>query len=164
MRALARFTGMILVTALTLVFVGPASAQYGEDPPETVVIGVGNADQDCEFLARFTAPSEIAETYLIYVVGTDEDGEPFEYVLANVTPAFAGLSWTLNGIDMEPGSEFTIEARYNKGTNLSPQVLGITQLPTTGSDSRSIVGLGVVMTVLGGALFYGSRVRNSRLA
>ncbi len=160
----ARVISIIFAVLLTMMLASPASAQYGDDPPETVVVGVGFADQNGEFFARYTAPDEIAETYLIYVVGTDEDQEPFEYVLANVTPGFAGLTWTLNGIDMEPGSEFTIEARHHKGTELGAQVLGITQLPVTGGDSRSIVGLGVVMLVLGGAMFYGSRVRTSDLA
>ncbi len=160
----ARVISAIFAALLTVMLASPASAQYGDDPPETVVVGAGFADSNGKFFARYTAPAEIGDTYLIYVVGTDKDSEPFEYVLANVTPGFAGLSWTLNGFDMLPGSEFTIEARYHPGTDLSPQVLGITQLPTTGNDSRSLIGLGVVMVVLGGALFYGSRVRNSHLA
>ncbi len=164
MKTSTRILSAISALLFTLVLAGPAAAQYGEDPPETVIVGVGFADQNGEFLARYTAPDEIAETYLIYVVGTDEDHDPFEYVLANVTPGFAGLTWTLNGIDMEPGSEFTIEARHHEGTELGAQVLGITQLPATGTDSRSLAGLGVVMVVLGGAMFYGSRVRTSHLA
>lgn len=164
MKSLTRVFSVVLALLFTVMLAGPVAAQYGDDPPETVVVGLGFADENGEFFARYTAPEEIAETYLIYVVGTDEDIEPFEYVLANVTPGFAGLTWTLNGIDMQPGSEFTIEARYHEGTELGAQVLGITQLPDTGTDSRSLAGLGVVMVVLGGAMFYGSRVRSSHLA
>lgn len=164
MKEYYRLLSIVIALGLTLVFVGPAAAQYGEDPPETVVIGAGKADSKGQFFASYTAPSEIAERYLIYVVGTDKDGEPFELVVASVSSSFEGLTWTLNGVQMLPGSDFVLEARYHEGTDLGPQVLGITQLPTTGSDARSLAGLGVVLLVVGGALFYGARVRDSQLA
>ena len=154
----------LLAALLPLLFVIgwalPAGAQggYGEDPPEISIVGTGIANSEGKFLARYTAPGTIDETYLIYVVGTDKDGEPFEFVLAQVTPAFAGLTWSLNGFDMQPGSEFTLEARHERGTNVASQVLGLQNLPITGSDSRGIVGLGLVLAVVGGALLYGSRL------
>lgn len=138
----------------------PAGAQggYGEDPPEVSIVGAGVANSDGKFLARYTAPGTIDETYLIYVVGTDKDGEPFEFVLAQVTPAFAGLTWSLNGFDMQPGSDFKLEARHEAGTDVAAQVFGLQNLPVTGGDSRGIVGIGLVLAVIGGALLYGSRL------
>lgn len=158
---------LLMAALLPLFFVlgaaVPASSQggYGEDPPEVTIIGTGVANADGKFLARYTAPDTIDETYLVYVVGTDKDGEPFEFVLAEVTPAFAGLTWSLNGFDMQPGSEFTLEARHERGTNVASQVLGIQNLPVTGSDSRGIVGIGLVLAVIGGAMLYGSRLDRS---
>lgn len=163
MKSFLRVSSALFVVLATFAFASPVAAQYGEDPPESVVVGAGKANADGKFQARYTAPDEIAERYLIYVVGTDKDNEPFEFVLADVTTSFAGLSWSLNGFDMLPGSEYTIEARYHPGTDLGPQVLGITQLPTTGQDSRSLIGFGVVLVVIGSALFYGSRVRTADL-
>lgn len=149
----------LLPLLLAIGAVAPAGAQgYGEDPPEVAVIGTGVANADGKFLARYTAPPTIDETYLVYVVGTDKDGEPFEFVLAQVTPAFAGLTWSLNGFDMQPGSAFTLEARHERGTDVGAQLLGLESLPITGSDSRGIVGLGLVLAVVGGALLYGSRL------
>lgn len=164
-RMIGRFAALAGVALLVMsAFALPVSAQdYGEDPPETIVIGVGIASREGTFFARYSAPDEIAEGYLVYVVGTDEDGLPFEYVLANVTPAFAGLTWTLNGIDMLPGSEYTIEARFHPGTDVGTQVLGIQTLPTTGANSRGLVGLGLVLAVIGAALVYGVRMNLQRL-
>lgn len=139
----------------------PAGAQYGEDPPEVSIVGTGVASADGKFLARYTAPPTIAEAYLIYVVGTDKDGEAFEFVLAEVTPSFAGLTWSLNGFDMQPGSEFTLEARHERGTDVGAQLLGIESLPITGGDSRGIVGIGLVLAVIGAAMLYGSRIDRS---
>lgn len=152
----------LLPLLFVMVAAVPAAAQgYGEDPPEVAIIGTGVANADGKFLARYTAPPVIEETYLIYVVGTDKDGEPFEFVLAQVTPAFAGLTWSLNGFDMLPGSEFTLEARHERGTNVAAQVLGLENLPVTGGDARGIVGIGLVLSVIGGALLYGSRLDRS---
>jgi len=154
-----RFLGATCLFVVMVFFAGaPAEAQYGPDPSESVTIGGGFADAEGVFFRRYTAPAEIEEAFLIYVIGTDEDGEHFEFVIANVTPSFAGLSWTLDGHDMQPGSEYTLEARYEPGTDLTSQVLGMEQLPQTGANTRGIAGLGVVLAVLGGALFYGARI------
>ncbi len=149
----------IAVISLMLGYATGASAQgYGDDPPRSATIGEGIASVDGEFRASYTAPDEIADTYLIYVVGTDADGEPFEWIAAQVTPAFAGLTWSLGGKNLQPGSTFTLEARYQEGTDIGAQVLGIQQLATTGADARPIVGIGLVLAVVGGAMLYGTRL------
>ena len=159
MRCVRLLASVLMVMALTFGVAGGAAAQgYGEDPPRSATIGTGVASVDGEFRASYTAPDEIADTYLIYVVGTDADGEPFEWIAAQVTPAFAGLTWSLGGANLQPGSDFILEARYEDGTDIGAQVLGIQQLPTTGGDARSVVGMGIVLTVVGGALLYGTRL------
>ena len=104
----------ISLTALALVVVAPTAAaaqSYGDALPLVTQIATGSADAEGQFQYRYTAPDLIEEDFLVYVVGTDEDGEPFEWVVAAVTPAFAGLTWTLAGANMEPGSDFVLEAR-----------------------------------------------------
>ncbi len=104
----------VLITALAMVAVvstAAAAQSYGDNLPVIAEIASGTADDDGQFRYSYTAPDEIDEDFLVYVVGTDEDGLPFEWVVAAVTPAFAGLTWTLAGANMEPGSNFVLETR-----------------------------------------------------
>ncbi len=112
-------TAVALLLGLTA---GPAAAQgYGDLTGETFLVGEGTADEEGRFRTLYTAPDEINEAFLVYVVGTDDEGEPFEWVVAQVTPAFAGLTWSLQGADMEPGSDYVLEARYLAGTEAADE-------------------------------------------
>jgi len=182
---------MLWFVAAMVVVSTPAASDaqsYGDVLPIVTEIAAGVADDEGTFSYRYTAPDEIEAPYLIYVVGTDDDGEPFEWVVAQVTPAFAGLTWTLAGRDMLPGSDFVLEARSadpadeaadetsdeaadvaaggsddDSGAADEAGESGDEEAAASADDessTRGLVGLAIVLAVIAAALVYGIRLTN----
>lgn len=76
---------------------------------ETVIFE-GTADDEGKFRYPFEVPSDIEESFDIFLRGTATDGGPFESSLATVTPSFAGRTVVLTGQNLEPGSDFSLVA------------------------------------------------------
>ncbi len=110
--------GMIMSAS----FATAAIAQgYQDEPPLRYELASLQADFDGTFRYAFTAPDVVNEKYYVFAVGTDKDGEPFEWPVGEVSPAHAGLTWTFAGYDLLPGSDFILEARYQPGTAITPE-------------------------------------------
>lgn len=173
--------GMIMSAS----FATAAFAQgYPDEPPLRYELASLQADFDGTFRYAFTAPDVVNENYYVFAVGTDKDGEPFEWPVGEVSPAHAGLTWTFAGYDLLPGSDFILEARYQPGTAITPEeiaaladqpaetdgeaastdddvaVLGSVQTPDDGSSLPTVlIGGGILMVVLAGAGMYGMSMR-----
>jgi hypothetical protein len=116
---------LVLAGAFLLALVAPAAATtddgyggyggYGNEGSSIAsgtetVIYVGTADEDGKFRYPYQVPAEVESSFDIFLRGTADDGGPFEYALATVTPSFAGRTVVLTGQNLEPGSEFTLFA------------------------------------------------------
>jgi hypothetical protein len=179
--------GMIMSAS----FATAAIAQgYQDEPPLRYELASLQADFDGTFRYAFTAPDVVNENYYVFAVGTDKDGEPFEWPVGEVSPAHAGLTWTFAGYDLLPGSDFILEARYQPGTAITPEeiaalanaptesdddsedsedassdddidVLGTVQTPDDDSSLPAVlIGGGILAAVLAGAGLYGMNMRS----
>lgn len=146
---------LIVCSAFALIGVlsmqGAVAAQIGYTPEESAVdrVGSGKVDFDGKFTINYTAAPEVTDPHLIYVVGTDEDGEPFEWLAAQFTPDESGEGITIQGSNLQPGSNFGLEARYDGQTLSGPELDEATTLVSDSTDAEiKVVPIGLATETL----------------
>ncbi len=127
------------------VLQGSVAAQIGYTPDDPVIerVGSGKVDFDGKFSINYTAAPKVNDPHLIYVLGTDEDGEEFEWLALQITEDQSGEGVTIEGSNLQPGSNYGLEARYDGQTLEDGQIEEAASLVAESSEAEiNIVPIG----------------------